>query len=164
MVETETGSASESEESKKSAESEEVAGDNKEDGSEAGSEIESKAPEEVEEKTSNFMAPLIIISILGVIMAIVFAGSRSVVLDAPSHNFNDIDTFKWKMEKMKDDFPKQYDVYWSMLRNRGNRYLTKLHNDATHRLKPLSFLVAGYAGCRKTTDCFVSRLADAYTS
>ena len=101
---------------------------------------------------------IVLVAAFAVLVAYYFAQSPC------RHNYNNIAVFTDKLKMMNNDFPNQYEVFWNMLRNGGNRHLKKLHNGKKEEQIPLSYLVAGYAGSSKTVDCFVARLNDVYTT
>ena len=98
--------------------------------------------------------PLLIIGLLGVLCAVVFALKPS-----PSHQYNTIDMFEKKLTSMKADFPQQDELYWNMLRNGGRKHLKKVHGQDKRALEPQAYLIAGYSGSAQTFNCFVKRLA-----
>jgi len=105
------------------------------------------------------LAPWMIIAIV----IIVVTGTLPILFTPSSHNYNTIDEFKDILREMETDFPLQHD-YWSMLRNDGVQHLIKVYRGYDSDRTPLSYLVAGYAGSKRTVDCFVSRLTSAYTN
>jgi len=110
-------------------------------------------------------APVIIITVLALILAVGVALRPAGDMNSPNatHNYYNFETFREKLSAMKSEFPNQYDVYWNMLRNGGKKHLKKVHSVDATDVKPQAYLIAGYAGSSKTLNCFVSRLAASFT-
>ena len=79
------------------------------------------------------------------------------------HSYETVVNFESKMEEMKVHFPSQDEVFWKMLKNVGRRHLKTVHGANTADLRPLSFLVAGYAGTNEIMNCFLQKLGTAFT-
>jgi len=108
--------------------------------------------------------PVMVIAVMGILLAIAVKLKPQATEFTPEHNYNRIEDFVKKIGSMKEDFPRQYDVYFNMIRNGGKRHLSKIHSKDKTDLKPQAYLVAGYAGSANTVDCFVSRLAKSFVS
>lgn len=82
----------------------------------------------------------------------------------PGHSYRTAQDFDSKMSDMRSVFPNQHQLYLRMLTNSGKRQLKRVWGADRDNLRPMSFLIVSYKEGLNTSECFIQKLAHAYTS
>lgn len=111
---------------------------------------------------SVFIVPVVIL-----IVAFILGMLCSDVVDNGSiksgHSYRTTQDFNSKMSDMRSLFPNQHPLYLRMLTNSGKRQLKRVWGVERDNLRPMSFLIVSYKEASNTIECFIQKLAYAYT-
>lgn len=121
--------------------------------------------EQKAEENQNTGSALKAVAVVGAVIICLFAVTY-ITLGNPisrNHSYRSEEEFKEQIKAIRNNFTNQDEFYWRFLTNSGLRHLHKVHSGILDDLRPMSLLIAGYSGSSGTLDCFLKKLASAYT-
>jgi len=102
-----------------------------------------------------------IVFVLLVGMGLIYA--TKVTNISNKHSYNTVEDFKSEIDKISKEFKDQPQTTIKLFKNVGMEHLKRVQEENKDDLRPMSFLLAGYQGSEKTLDCFMKKLANAFT-
>ncbi|XP_057289604.1 uncharacterized protein LOC130612313 [Hydractinia symbiolongicarpus] len=121
--------------------------------------------EQKAEENQKTGSALTAVAVVGAVICCVFAVGY-ITLGNPisrNHSYRSEEEFNEQIKAIRNNFTNQDEFYWRFLTNSGLRHLHKVHSGILDDLRPMSLLIAGHSGSSGTLDCFLKKLASAYT-
>jgi len=109
---------------------------------------------------------LLAIVVMLVGMGLIYATKYGLlrIIISNKHSYNTVEDFQSAIDKISNEFKDQPQTTIKLFKNVGIEHLKRVQEENKDDLRPMSFLLAGYQGSEKTLDCFMKKLAKAFTN